>query len=308
MPITKKQREQRRKYIGASDVPALLGVDPFKTAADVYHSKLGNLVDKDDDDVSAAIEAGNYLEPSILAWASNKLGKPIRRNQRRVKGFFAASLDAVLVGVPEALEAKTTGLYNPMFFGEEWGSDGSDEVPMRVMAQAQAQMFVADLERVWVPALINGRGLSLFRLERDEEIISQIERVGTEFWEDCVLRKVPPPDVLPSLSTLKRLTRVPEKVADIEARTMARYLNAKDEVRRAEAVLKEAQAALLNELGDAEQGESDAGIITYFEQTQDRVDTKALREKYPDIAKEVEKRVSFRVLREKKSKPKDMAV
>lgn len=301
MPITDAQREQRRNFIGSSDMPAIMGVDSYRNAADVYYSKLGAL--DDNDDTNEAAKAGNYLEPAILAWASDELGVSIRRNQRRVQGVFAANIDAMIVGRPEALEAKTTGLYNKMFFGEEWGEEDTAEVPPRVLIQTHHQMYVADLERVWVPALINGRGLQMFRIERDNDLIKRIEEVGVSFWNDHVMKGIPP-TVVPSMETLKRVMRVPEKVAAITPEALARYQAAKEAAKVAEAAAKAAQAALIAELGDAEQGECEAGIVTYFEQGRAGIDTKALKERYPDVAAAVTKETRFRVLREKKAKAK----
>ena len=303
MPITPAQLEQRKKSIGSSDMPALMGVDAYKNAADVYHAKVGNVPDYlDDEEVNEAAEAGNYLEPSVLAWASAQLGVKIRKNQRRVKGYFAANLDALIVGRREALEAKTTGLYNPMFFAEDWGDPGTDEVPPRVKVQAHHQMLCADLERVWVPALINGKGLVLYRLERSDYLIGEIEEVGIHFWEEHVLKRIPPEDVVPNLDTIKRLTRQPTKTVELDDRLFLAYLEAKEAAKLAAKDLDEKKAAVLDALGDAEMGESNVGTLTYYEQTQNRVDTKLLKEKHPDIAAEVSKQVTFRVAREKVQK------
>lgn len=43
MPITQKQREFRRSHIGSSDIAAILGKDPYKTAYDVWLDKTGQL-------------------------------------------------------------------------------------------------------------------------------------------------------------------------------------------------------------------------------------------------------------------------
>lgn len=300
MPITEAQREQRRNFIGSSDMPAIMGVDSYRNAADVYYAKLGAL--DDGDDTNDAAEAGNYLEPAILAWAADKLNVSIRRNQRRVRGVFAANIDAMIVDRPEALEAKTTGLYNPMFFGEEWGDEDTSQVPPRVLIQTHHQMYVASLERVWVPALINGRGLQLFRIERDETLIERIEDAGVTFWNEHVLKGIPPKEAVPSMETLKRIIRTPEKVASLDADTLLAYQKAKEEAKAAEAALDAAKAALIAALGDAEQGESKVGIVTYLEQSRSSVDTKALKEQYPEVAAAVTRETRYRVLREKKPK------
>lgn len=299
MPITPAQRAQRQKFIGSSDIAAIMGFDPYRNAADVFYEKAVLKPKEDDAPPSEAAEAGNYLEDPLLRWGSDKLQVKIRRNQRRVKGYFAANIDALIVGRPEGFEAKSTGLYNPMFRAEEWGEPGTDEVPDRVLYQTHHQMYTGGLERMWVPALINGRGFQLFLVPRREEVVEQIVRVGNAFMEDHVLVKEPPTDIIPHLGTLVLLDRVPNKTVPIKNRTLVNFMERKELMKGAEKNFEEAKAALIAELGDAERGECDAGYVTYMETVQERVDSKRLKAEFPEIAAQVMKTIRFRVPREK---------
>ncbi|HRR40229.1 MAG TPA: YqaJ viral recombinase family protein [Syntrophales bacterium] len=83
MPITETQREARRKHLGSSDVAAILGVDPFKNAYDVWLEKTGKV---DSSDISSeAAEIGNALETGILNLAERRLGKILRNQYRSAK-------------------------------------------------------------------------------------------------------------------------------------------------------------------------------------------------------------------------------
>ncbi len=42
MPITNRQRKLRQDHIGSSDMAAILGVDPWRTAYDVWLEKTGS--------------------------------------------------------------------------------------------------------------------------------------------------------------------------------------------------------------------------------------------------------------------------
>lgn len=297
MPITEKQRLQRRAFIGSSDMPAIMGVDKYRSAADIYWDKIGK-IPLDEEAISDPAEAGNYLESSLLTWGADQLGVKIRRNQRRVKGRFAANLDALVVGRDEALEAKTTGLYNPFFEADEWGDMGTDEVPVRVVVQTHHQMYVADLARVWVPALVAGKGLMLYRIERDEDLIAEIIKTGERFWEH-VEERVAPPDTLPGIETVKRLIREPNKTVEISNDAFLAYVAAKDALKEAQKAEEEAKRRLLAELSDAEAGWCDAGELTYYTQRQNRIDTTKLKQLYPEIVAEVTKESAFPVLRVK---------
>ncbi len=119
MPITEKQREQRKNYLGSSDAPAIVGVDPWKTPADVYLSKVQNILEKEPGE---AAQIGNLCEDAILKWFRKETGFKITRNQFRVhnNGFMAAHLDAVVSGENAIVEAKTAGIITP-FDRDQWG-------------------------------------------------------------------------------------------------------------------------------------------------------------------------------------------
>ena len=69
MALTDKQLTSRQESVGGSDVPAILGLSPFKSAADVYIEKTQQMVQID----NAAIEAGHMLEPAVIDWAITKI-------------------------------------------------------------------------------------------------------------------------------------------------------------------------------------------------------------------------------------------
>src|SRR6185503_5563664 len=111
MPITKEQKEMRRKYIGSSDCAAILGLDPFRTQADIYYEKTGQLDKKEI--VTDVTEVGNWCELAVLKWFAEKKNLTIDTQGFRVheNGIMAANLDALVVDDPtQAVEAKTTGI------------------------------------------------------------------------------------------------------------------------------------------------------------------------------------------------------
>lgn len=266
MPITEKQRQRRKNYIGGSDAPAILNVDPFRNIADVYISKVQDL---DDQKETAAQKAGNLCEDAVLNWFMEETGSKIRRNQSRVhsNGIMAANLDALVEGKKQGVEAKTTGLMGPIQTSE-WGEAGTDEIPERVIVQCQHQMAVVpDLEMVWVPALIGGLGFRLYKVERNDEFISGLEELELSFWNDHVLKRRPPNGEFPGLSLLKRIRRVPNKVVPIETDIVKDWLDAKEAFRIADKNKKDTEKVLLAALGDAEAADCDLGRLTYFEQS-----------------------------------------
>lgn len=301
MPITEKQRARRQKRIGSSDMGAIMGFDSYRNAADVYWSKINDLEDFEAGD---AANLGNYLEDGMMRWAANELGgRRIVRNQYRVNGIFAANCDALFVDHPEGIEAKTTGWYNGQFDGADWGEPGSAEVPSRVLFQAQHQIYAANLERVWVPSLISGRGAALYKVERRDDLIEQMISIAEHFWE-CVENETPPPNMIPNLDTLKRISREEGKIVELDDTLWAEYVRLGQEKSDAEKAYKEIQAKIISLLGDAEEGRcTHGGGVTYFQGFRRNCDLDKLQLEYPEAYEACVTSNSSRSLR-KKNPPK----
>lgn len=253
MPITDRQRENRRKGVGSSDVPALFGLDSHKNAHDIYLSKVHALAD---DEGGPAAKLGQVAELMLIPWAAERLGVRVRRNQGRVAPdqINRSSPDALIVGKDEAIEAKTTGILGPTPEREAWGEEGTDQVPDRVILQCSHQMGVVGLARVWVPAMIGGIGLRLYCVERDERLVKAVMDRGVEFWTRHVMTQTPPTDAPPSVEILYRVPRVPNKVVDVSPDLAADYLAAQAARKQADEAEAEAKARLIAQMGDAEAG------------------------------------------------------
>jgi len=266
--LTGTHRKRRRKYIGASDVPAIIGVSPWKTASDVYYDKTAVFEDTKDT-VNKAIQAGVLLEDSVIDFAAQSLDVKVKRNQFRVHKEYkwaSSTLDALIVGGDqyayhrnEAIEAKTTSM------PDGWGEERTDQIPIYYIAQVQWQMFVTGVERVWVPCLMPDYVLAfkLYVVDRDEDIISRLVKQCGDFWKDNVLAGVPPAHTVPAPRTIQRMKRMPDKVVAVDDKLVAEYQAAAAAQREAAKVLKEAKMRMLESLGDAEVGSYDGGILRY---------------------------------------------
>ena len=293
-----KHLKRRRRYLGASDMPAVFNLDPWRNAYDLWLDKTGQLAR---DKGNKATEAGNLLEPVVLEYAAQQLGVKLKRNQWRVheNKIHAATLDAIVLGKPEIVQGKTAGLHS--FYGnDEYGDEWTDQVPERIIIQVQSEMLVANAAVAWIPALIGGRGFCMFRVARDDELCDIIRERGEHFWREHVLADVPPPDVAPSLDVLKRMRREPNSTTELDADLVARYQEAKRVAKAANDALDSVKAELIAALGNAEAGVSPLATFTYLEQSKTKVDAKALKRDHPDLYEKLAVTNTYRVLREKK--------
>lgn len=292
--ISELQRETRKQYAGSSDAAAICGIDPYRSAGDVYLEKTGQA---EGFAGNTNTERGNLLEPVLLTWAEQKLGSPLSRDQMCVdaSGLLCTNFDA-LIGGDASVEAKTAT------DAMEWGDEGTDQIPERHVVQAHHGFACRPSLRVcWVPVLLPGyRSLDfrMYRVDRNDELADAIaERCG-HFMLHHVKLGIPPDDFKPSLEVLKRVRRKLNKVVPIADALVDRYIAAKAAAKQADDDAEEAQAAVIAALGDAEGGTfGDGRTLTYHSQLQVRLDTDRIRQEYPDIARECEKEVVFRVLR-----------
>lgn len=303
MPITETQIEKRRQYLGSSDMAAICGLNPWNTAKDVWIQKVYPLAPGKG---SPDTDRGTFLENGLLEFASKKTDFKITRNQFRAKGIFGANIDGIARNgggfLPIGFEAKTTNL------SAEWGEEDTDRVPDYVALQCHHQMYCGGLERVFIPVLTTLFGrldMRLYRLERDDKLIAKLVKIGTEWWDTYVIPKVPPPQDTPArIELLKRIERVPEKVIDISGIIVYGWEVCREKRLDAEKEERIAFARVLDALGDAEAGTLSGGrIFIYMEQPgADRIDRKVLKNKYPEIYKEIATETFHRVPRLKKPK------
>ena len=301
MGMSEKHRKRRQQYLGASEMAAVLGINPWKNGLDIYLEKVGQV---EPFEGNAATDRGQRLERAVLDWAADELGVKIKANQWRVheNKVHSATLDAIILDRPtEAMEAKTTR-------GGDWGTPGSDEVPEHVLVQCQHQCLVADLETVWVPVLTGGLDFALYRVDRNDKLIEIIKEKGERFWNEHVVPRIPPADLAPSMETLKRLRREPETIVPIPDEIAEALLEAEAETKAAKEREEAARARLMEALGTAEAAQFRRGVFTYLEQERTSVDNKRLRAERPEIFAEYSKTTTFRVLRKKLQELEQVAV
>lgn len=262
MPITPERLKKRRRYIGSSDMAAVMGVSPWGTAYDVYMAKTDQLEKQKG---NMAMSLGTALEDGLLNLAAEKLG-PITHDVFKGSDEFhiGSSVDGLVDATGECVEVKTGGLTN-YDFSDEWGQEGTNEVPPQYICQAHVHMICHGAKVCHLPALIGGRGFLFYRIDYDEELAGAIKVIAKRFWEDHVLKRVAPQNSIPSEAVYKRIRRVPETTVDMKPKIIENWLEAKEREKVAKAEKTEAQCTVMGILGTAEgSNPTDAGSVTYM--------------------------------------------
>lgn len=192
-----EQIEARRLGIGSSDVAAILGVSPYEgaTPLGVWLEKTGQDVPEEDDERDAAFEIGHLLEPVLLAKFAADHGVEVVTGGVWVeslvhaeKPWARANLDGIIVAERAAVEVKTVGVG----MMRDWDLGADDGIPHYVRIQVLWQMYVADLEKAYVVALVGGpSGYRVYEVPRDRELEAVVVGEVEAFWRTVEARTPP---------------------------------------------------------------------------------------------------------------------
>jgi putative phage-type endonuclease len=193
--LTDEQIELRKSGIGGSEIAALLGLDPYRTAHDLYLEKTGRGPERQD---SEPAFWGRILEEPIAQVYAQRTGVTLRPSTTLVhpsRPWQLATPDRLVFQKPElhvpdwGLEAKNKGFRQ----APHWGAEGTDLVPEAVALQCHWGMSVTDLPRWDVAMLLNGNQLRIYTLYRDPAIEAGLLEVAENFWRRHVQADTPPP-------------------------------------------------------------------------------------------------------------------
>jgi putative phage-type endonuclease len=192
--------QKRKKGIGGSDVAAILGIDSFRTPVMVYEDKISTEIDdqenKPNDPKTALMYWGTVFEDDILDAYEEVTGYTVERNigswAHPDKPWLLASLDGVTVidGEQVIVEAKNIEWDR----NGEWGEPETDVISPRYMCQVQHYLNVTGLKKAHVAARISGI-LRVYKINRDDALIADIEEELRYFWFENVQKRVPPAPV-----------------------------------------------------------------------------------------------------------------
>lgn len=286
--------EWRRKGIGGSDVAAIAGLSPWKSPVAVWLEKTGQVESKESGE---AAYWGTVLEDVVAREFSIRTGLKIRRRnailQHPEHSWMLANVDRFIVGSNEGLECKTTSAFN----AKEW--EGED-IPAQYIIQIQHYMAVTGAKSWWIAVLIGGQKFLYKKVERDDELIEQLIEIERNFWENHVVKNVPPEldGSLASTELVKRMypratlpaidlpSQAKDLVADLE--------NVKAELKLLEERKSELENKLKHLLGEHEEGKIGDTVVTWKNVESKRIDTNRLRQEKPEIYEQYLKVSSYR--------------
>jgi len=288
--------EERTKGIGGFDAGIILGLNKYRTAFELWLEKTGQVTPQEID--NEAIYWGNEMENVVAKEFEKRTEKKVRRTNFMYSHpeypFIKANVDRLVVGESAVLECKTASAY----LAKEWEAD---EIPATYLVQVQHYLGVTGKETGYIAVLVGGNKFIWKEVERDDELINIIFNAEKHFWEYHVIQGHPPELDGSSAAEkyLKEKYERAEKDKEIILPSDFKDMLAQyEKIKADEKLIKTAKTEIENkikaELKDAETGLVDSFLVSWKNQSQNRVDSKALKEKFPDIYREVLKETSFR--------------
>jgi putative phage-type endonuclease len=281
MKLSPAQLAERRRFLGASEAAAAIGLSNFFSPLQLFKAKLGEGEQLEE---TIPIMVGHALEPVTLRLAEKELGVEIIDRQSVIydphNPWRRATLDG-RISRTQAVEAKASGVW------QNWGKD-DDAVADPIIYQAQHQMACdEDLERIWIPVILAQREFRMYHVDRDEELIDLLTKGEKEFMDFVARREPPPPINTEDLKMLYPVDHGQAVMATPEIRDVAvKYAEVSQRLKALETNKTLFGDRLRMFMGDAATllDRDGSPLVTWKSHDESRINVSLLREEEPRIA------------------------
>lgn len=200
--LTAEQKEIRQTGIGGSDAPIVCNQSNYMTAVELYFQKTRPLEIEEalpaKELVRSGIYWGDVLEPELIkAYALDRgCEVEIKKETFRSKRYpwMICHIDGIVTGEkPIIVEAKNRHFFVSLKCGEE----ETDEIANDILIQGAHIAIVMDdhfpgIEKVEFPMYFGGGEFKIFTYTRNEKLESNLIEVEEKFWNEHVLKGIPP--------------------------------------------------------------------------------------------------------------------
>lgn len=180
---------ERKNYLGGTDLAAICGLNPYRTALDVY-------LDKTSDDIteetSPAMRWGTLLEDVIAKEYAQVTGYDVEIEPNTIYHpeykFLGANIDRWVGNKEYVLECKTAGFTK----AKEWGDLRTDQIPESYLIQVAYYAAICDVPKVDIAVLIGGQDFRIYTYERNKELEDKLIKIACNFWHNHIEKRIPP--------------------------------------------------------------------------------------------------------------------
>lgn len=180
---------ERKNYLGGTDLAAICGLSPYRTALDVY-------LDKTSDDIAentnSAMRWGSLLEDVIAKAYSEDTGYDVTIEPNTIYHpsikFLGANIDRWVNNGTHILECKTAGFTK----AKEWGDLGTDQIPESYLIQVAYYAAICNVSKIDIAVLIGGQDFRIYTYLKNNNLEDKLIKIACNFWYNHVEKKIAP--------------------------------------------------------------------------------------------------------------------
>lgn len=276
----------RRNGIGGSDAATVVGLNPYKSAIELWADKTGRLEEKPD---TEAMRIGRDLEQYVAERFCEATGKRVRRRNAVFSHgkypYIIADIDREVIGENAGLECKTTSLFAKSDFE-------NGEIPLYYMVQCRHYMNVMGYDKMYLAVLVLGRAFYWYEIPYDESENEALLNAELTFWNTYIK-----PDTRPNPDGSESSQRTIEKLYGDDFRdntiamfeqdtTAAELAKIKSKIKELQATESQLKQELILALDGNTEGLTEHFAIQYKTTTRKLFDTKRFSKEHGDIYNE----------------------
>ena len=290
--------KHRQAGIGGSDASCIAGLNPWKSAIQLYMDKK----EEDPQEVkSLRMELGNRLEGLVAELFTEETGLKVRNVNGILKNdkypYALANIDRAIVGEKAFLECKTTNSYAL----KEW----EEGVPAHYEIQCLHYMAITGATHCYIAALIGNSDFIWHKIERDEETIDYLMQIEKDFWENNIEKDVVPmPDGSDAYSEYlkKKYDKSNGQVIELHllengVNKLNRYDEIVADIKALESEKKLIEQEIQFHMEEFEIAKIGDRKVTLKSSSRNTIDSKKLKAEMPDIAQQYMKTSTSRTFR-----------
>ena len=307
MLINQDFSADRTKYIGGSDIGAILGLSRYRTALQVWMEKTGKDTKKSD---SLPMRFGSFAEEFVASEYSRATGFELIHDESIYVhpnySFMSAHIDRFVRrnALPSSksechhhrdntnastpfnriLECKTA---NPFATGE-WGEAGTDQIPMSYLCQCIWYMAITEIGRADLAVLNGNHDFRIYEITKDVELENLVIQKAEHFWHQYILKDIPPPtnneqdcQILFNKSDSTKTIKASQETLSLTKRL--HFLNS--EIAAYEKEISGIKQVIMNQMGEAETLVFENEVLATWKSPKpsNRLDAKKLELEHPEL-------------------------
>ena len=296
----------RQTGIGGSDISAIMGFNSYKTAYDLYHDKINDVVA---DAQSESAYWGTILEDVVAKEYALRNDCKVQKVNYMIRhpefDFAVANIDRAVINpsisgnvrfkdgkltTDRLLEVKTASEY----MKSNWGDEESDQVPDNYNLQCQWYMGITGVNECDLALLLGGNKYRQYNIKFDPELFVILIEEARNFWVNHVLARVEPTPTTLANAKQKYAKALPDSTLDLHFNDdeniaiIDRYIELKDTEKQVKADIEQAQTDLINLIGFNEALAVDGELVMTYKAQKGRetFDKKGCLKAYPELAEQ----------------------